>query len=163
MKVIEDEDLVDQQLISELRKEYGMTYNDFFMVLTDTDMKVKVSSFQLFELSSLERKRVGKIWKKLKNLGNYTTGFHVRHIRDWCRTWPLLEDKQKNSKQNFQNLGSYLHFLHLGDLRNCVFLLEWWGTGPSHSWWGFNVASGILKHTVWLLNRMTLHCIRTTL
>ncbi|NXN94181.1 CCD80 protein, partial [Rhinopomastus cyanomelas] len=41
MKVIEDEDLVDQQLISELRKEYGMTYNDFFMVLTDTDMKVK--------------------------------------------------------------------------------------------------------------------------
>lgn len=61
MKVIEDEDLVDQQLISELRKEYGMTYNDFFMVLTDTDMKVKVSSFQLFELSSLERKRVGKI------------------------------------------------------------------------------------------------------
>lgn len=42
MKVIEDEDLVDQQLISELRKEYGMTYNDFFMVLTDTDMKVKV-------------------------------------------------------------------------------------------------------------------------
>ncbi|KFQ87063.1 Coiled-coil domain-containing protein 80, partial [Phoenicopterus ruber ruber] len=41
MKVIEDEDLVDQRLISELRKEYGMTYNDFFMVLTDTDMKVK--------------------------------------------------------------------------------------------------------------------------
>ncbi|KFO09623.1 Coiled-coil domain-containing protein 80, partial [Balearica regulorum gibbericeps] len=41
MKVIEDEDLVDQQLINELRKEYGMTYNDFFMVLTDTDMKVK--------------------------------------------------------------------------------------------------------------------------
>uniref|UniRef100_A0A8C9FGV1 Coiled-coil domain-containing protein 80 n=1 Tax=Pavo cristatus TaxID=9049 RepID=A0A8C9FGV1_PAVCR len=41
MKVIEDEDLVDQQLIGELRKEYGMTYNDFFMVLTDTDMKVK--------------------------------------------------------------------------------------------------------------------------
>ncbi|NWJ10008.1 CCD80 protein, partial [Crypturellus undulatus] len=41
MKVIEDEDLVDQQLISELRKEYGMTYNDFFMVLTDIDMKVK--------------------------------------------------------------------------------------------------------------------------
>lgn len=64
MKVIEDEDLVDQQLISELRKEYGMTYNDFFMVLTDTDMKVKVSSFQIFELSSLERKHVGKIWKK---------------------------------------------------------------------------------------------------
>lgn len=42
MKVVEDEDLVDQQLINELRKEYGMTYNDFFMVLTDTDMKVKV-------------------------------------------------------------------------------------------------------------------------
>lgn len=48
MKVIEDEDLVDQQLISELRKEYGMTYNDFFMVLTDTDMKVKVRALTLF-------------------------------------------------------------------------------------------------------------------
>lgn len=163
MKVIEDEDLVDQQLISELRKEYGMTYNDFFMVLTDTDMKVKVRVSALWTQLSRKKMCWKNMKKKLKNLGNYTTGFHVRHIRDWCTTWSLLEDKQKNSKQNFQTLGSYLHFRHLGDLRNCVFLLEWWGTGPSHSWWGFNVASGILKHTVWLLNRMTLHCIRTIL
>lgn len=63
MKVIEDEDLVDQQLISELRKEYGMTYNDFFMVLTDTDMKVKVRVSTL-ELSSSERKCIGNIWNK---------------------------------------------------------------------------------------------------
>ncbi|XP_028582423.2 coiled-coil domain-containing protein 80 [Podarcis muralis] len=41
MKAIEDEDLVDQRLINELRREYGMTYNDFFMVLTDTDMRAK--------------------------------------------------------------------------------------------------------------------------
>lgn len=59
MKVIEDEDLVDQQLISELRKEYGMTYNDFFMVLTDTDMKVKV------RILTLGKKRQWKIWKKI--------------------------------------------------------------------------------------------------
>lgn len=42
MRVVDDEDLVDQQLISELRKEYGMTYDDFFMVLTDVDLRVKV-------------------------------------------------------------------------------------------------------------------------
>lgn len=42
MHVVDDEDLVDQHLISELRKEYGMTYNDFFMVLTDVDLRVKV-------------------------------------------------------------------------------------------------------------------------
>lgn len=42
MRVVDDEDLVDQHLIGELRKEYGMTYNDFFMVLTDVDLRVKV-------------------------------------------------------------------------------------------------------------------------
>ncbi|XP_051005939.1 coiled-coil domain-containing protein 80 [Acomys russatus] len=41
MRVVDDEDLVDQHLIGELRKEYGMTYNDFFMVLTDVDLRVK--------------------------------------------------------------------------------------------------------------------------
>ncbi|XP_004706455.1 coiled-coil domain-containing protein 80 [Echinops telfairi] len=41
MRVVDDEDLVDQHLISELRKEYGMTYNDFFMVLTDVDLRAK--------------------------------------------------------------------------------------------------------------------------
>lgn len=42
MQVVDDEDLVDQHLISELRREYGMTYDDFFMVLTDVDLRVKV-------------------------------------------------------------------------------------------------------------------------
>ena len=42
MRVVDDEDLVDQHLISELRKEYGMTYNDFFMVLTDVDYLYKM-------------------------------------------------------------------------------------------------------------------------
>ncbi|KAM3934949.1 coiled-coil domain-containing protein 80 [Leptodactylus fuscus] len=41
MKVIGDDDLLDHELITELRKDYGMTYNDFFMVLTDLDMRVK--------------------------------------------------------------------------------------------------------------------------
>ncbi|XP_069617771.1 coiled-coil domain-containing protein 80 [Ranitomeya imitator] len=41
MKVVGDDDLLDRELITELRKEYGMTYNDFFMVLTDLDMRVK--------------------------------------------------------------------------------------------------------------------------
>ncbi|KAM4794687.1 coiled-coil domain-containing protein 80 [Rhinophrynus dorsalis] len=41
MKVIGDDELLDHDLITELRKEYGMTYNDFFMVLTDFDMKIK--------------------------------------------------------------------------------------------------------------------------
>ncbi|XP_007901682.2 coiled-coil domain-containing protein 80 [Callorhinchus milii] len=41
MKVIGDNELLDQNLITELRKEYGMTNNDFFMVLADFDMKTK--------------------------------------------------------------------------------------------------------------------------
>ncbi|XP_043556803.1 coiled-coil domain-containing protein 80 [Chiloscyllium plagiosum] len=32
---------LDQGLITELRKEYGITENEFFMVLTDVDMRVK--------------------------------------------------------------------------------------------------------------------------
>ncbi|KAJ3592011.1 hypothetical protein NHX12_007141, partial [Muraenolepis orangiensis] len=37
------EDLVNQDLITELRKEFDMTHNDFYMVLTDTDMRAKRS------------------------------------------------------------------------------------------------------------------------
>ncbi|XP_078415848.1 coiled-coil domain-containing protein 80 [Cetorhinus maximus] len=40
VKDIRPSDL-DQDLITELRKEYGITENEFFMVLTDLDMKVK--------------------------------------------------------------------------------------------------------------------------
>lgn len=67
MKVIEDEDLVDQQLISELRKEYGMTYNDFFMVLTDTDMKVKVRFSTLWTQLSWKKMH----WKHMKKNGKF--------------------------------------------------------------------------------------------
>lgn len=42
MKGLRQEDLVNQELITELRKEFGMTYDEFYMVLTDTDMRVKV-------------------------------------------------------------------------------------------------------------------------
>ncbi|XP_052005085.1 coiled-coil domain-containing protein 80-like [Xyrauchen texanus] len=41
MKGLRQEDLENKNLITELRKEYGMTYSDFFMVLTDLDMKGK--------------------------------------------------------------------------------------------------------------------------
>uniref|UniRef100_A0A3Q1IZJ0 Coiled-coil domain-containing protein 80 n=1 Tax=Anabas testudineus TaxID=64144 RepID=A0A3Q1IZJ0_ANATE len=43
MKGLRQEDLVNQDLITELRKEYGMVYDDFYMVLSDTDMRVKQS------------------------------------------------------------------------------------------------------------------------
>ncbi|XP_043928305.1 coiled-coil domain-containing protein 80 [Protopterus annectens] len=41
MKVLSDDDLLNQDLITELRKEYGMSYDDFFMILTDLDLRVK--------------------------------------------------------------------------------------------------------------------------
>lgn len=37
--------MVNQDLITELRKEFSMTHDDFYMVLTDTDMRVKVGPF----------------------------------------------------------------------------------------------------------------------
>ncbi|KAM3862031.1 coiled-coil domain-containing protein 80 [Diretmus argenteus] len=43
MKGLRQEDLVNQDLIIELRKEFSMTYDEFYMVLTDTDMRVKQS------------------------------------------------------------------------------------------------------------------------
>lgn len=42
MKGLRQEDLVNQDLITELRKEFSMTHEDFYMVLTDTDIRVKV-------------------------------------------------------------------------------------------------------------------------
>lgn len=42
MKGIHQEDTVNQDLITELRKELRMVHDDFYMVLTDTDMKIKV-------------------------------------------------------------------------------------------------------------------------
>lgn len=44
MKGLRQEDMVNQELITELRREYSMTHDDFYMVLTDTDMRVKVGS-----------------------------------------------------------------------------------------------------------------------
>ncbi|TSL16041.1 Coiled-coil domain-containing protein 80 [Bagarius yarrelli] len=41
MKGLRHEDLVNQELITDLRKAFRMTYNDFYMVLTDIDMKWK--------------------------------------------------------------------------------------------------------------------------
>ncbi|XP_073701783.1 coiled-coil domain-containing protein 80 [Garra rufa] len=41
MKGLKQEDLENQDLITELREEYGMTHSDFYVVLTDLDMKAK--------------------------------------------------------------------------------------------------------------------------
>ncbi|XP_074513796.1 coiled-coil domain-containing protein 80 [Sebastes fasciatus] len=41
MKGLRQEDLVNQDLITELRKDFSMTHDDFYMVLTDADMRVK--------------------------------------------------------------------------------------------------------------------------
>lgn len=47
MKGLRQEDMVNQDLITELRKEFSMTHEDFYMVLTDTDMRVKVRTWSL--------------------------------------------------------------------------------------------------------------------
>lgn len=49
MKGLKQEDLENQDLITELRKEYGMIYSDFYMVLTDLDMKAKVKVMLHFQ------------------------------------------------------------------------------------------------------------------
>lgn len=43
MKGIDQEDTVNQDLITELRKEFTMVHDDFYMVLADTDTKIKQS------------------------------------------------------------------------------------------------------------------------
>uniref|UniRef100_A0A1A7YVD4 Coiled-coil domain-containing protein 80 n=2 Tax=Iconisemion striatum TaxID=60296 RepID=A0A1A7YVD4_9TELE len=43
MKGLRQEDLMNQDLITDLRKRFGMTYEEFYMVLIDTDMRVKQS------------------------------------------------------------------------------------------------------------------------
>ncbi|XP_042315336.1 coiled-coil domain-containing protein 80 [Sceloporus undulatus] len=95
MKVIEDEDLMDQNLISELRREYGMTYNDFFMVLTDTDMRAKqyyempiamksvfdlIDTFQSRIKDMEKQKREGIVCKddKKQSLENFLSRFRWR-------------------------------------------------------------------------------------
>nr|XP_037838761.1 coiled-coil domain-containing protein 80 [Chlorocebus sabaeus]XP_037838762.1 coiled-coil domain-containing protein 80 [Chlorocebus sabaeus] len=72
MRVVDDEDLVDQHLISELRKEYGMTYNDFFMVLTDVDLRVKqyyevpITMKSVFDLIDTFQSRIKDMEKQKK-------------------------------------------------------------------------------------------------
>ncbi|XP_062982985.1 coiled-coil domain-containing protein 80 [Elgaria multicarinata webbii] len=95
MKVIEDEDLVDQHLINELRKEYGMTYDDFFMVLTDSDMRAKqyyevpiamksvfdlIDTFQSRIKDMEKQKREGIVCKddKKQSLENFLSRFRWR-------------------------------------------------------------------------------------
>ncbi|XP_069060280.1 coiled-coil domain-containing protein 80 [Pleurodeles waltl] len=73
MKVIGDDDLLDQDLMNELRKEYGATYNDFFMVLTDADMKVKqyyevpIAMKSVFDLVDTFQSRIKEMEKQKKD------------------------------------------------------------------------------------------------
>lgn len=53
MTGLRQEDLVNQDLITKLRKEFYMTSNDFYMVLTDTDMRAKVGFVSLSLFFSL--------------------------------------------------------------------------------------------------------------
>lgn len=72
MRVVDDEDLVDQHLIGDLRKEYGMTYNDFFMVLTDVDLRVKqyyevpIAMKSVFDLIDTFQSRIKDMEKQKK-------------------------------------------------------------------------------------------------
>ncbi|KAK2496803.1 hypothetical protein MC885_005508 [Smutsia gigantea] len=72
MRVVDDEDLEDQHLISELRKEYGMTYNEFFMVLTDVDLRVKqyyevpIAMKSVFDLIDTFQSRIKDMEKQKK-------------------------------------------------------------------------------------------------
>ncbi|KAE8622972.1 hypothetical protein XENTR_v10005445 [Xenopus tropicalis] len=73
MKVIGEDDLLDVDLITELRKEYGMTYNDFFMVLTDLDMRVKqyyevpISMKSVFDLVDTFQSRIKEMEKQKRD------------------------------------------------------------------------------------------------
>ncbi|XP_040193988.1 coiled-coil domain-containing protein 80 [Rana temporaria] len=73
MKVIGDDDLLDHELNTELRKEYGMTYNDFFMVLTDLDMKVKqyyevpIAMKSVFDLVDTFQSRIKEMEKQKRD------------------------------------------------------------------------------------------------
>ncbi|XP_030058099.1 coiled-coil domain-containing protein 80 [Microcaecilia unicolor] len=96
MKVIGSEDLLDQDLINELRNEYGMTYNDFFMVLTDLDMKVKqyyevpIAMKSVFDLVDTFQSRIKEMEKqkregisckkedKTRSLENFLSRFRWR-------------------------------------------------------------------------------------
>ncbi|XP_076974504.1 coiled-coil domain-containing protein 80 [Tamandua tetradactyla] len=95
MRVVDDADLVDHHLISELRKEYGMTYNDFFMVLTDVDLRVKqyyevpiamksvfdlIDTFQSRIKDMEKQKREGIVCKedKKQSLENFLSRFRWR-------------------------------------------------------------------------------------
>uniref|UniRef100_A0A8C5LNF1 Coiled-coil domain-containing protein 80 n=1 Tax=Leptobrachium leishanense TaxID=445787 RepID=A0A8C5LNF1_9ANUR len=96
MKVIGDDDLLDHDLITELRKEYGMTYNDFFMVLTDLDMKVKqyyevpIAMKSVFDLVDTFQSRIKEMEKqkregitckkedKTRSLENFLSRFRWR-------------------------------------------------------------------------------------
>ncbi|XP_012665494.1 coiled-coil domain-containing protein 80 [Otolemur garnettii] len=92
IRVVDDEDLVDQHLISELRKEYGMTYNDFFMVLTDVDLRVKQAVLVAFCFFSRFRWRRRLLvisapndedWaysQQLSALSGQACNFGLRHI-----------------------------------------------------------------------------------
>ncbi|XP_072901606.1 coiled-coil domain-containing protein 80 [Hemitrygon akajei] len=63
---------LDQDIITELRKEYGLSENEFFMVLTDLDMKVKqnyevpIAMQSVFDLIDTFTTRITEMEKQKK-------------------------------------------------------------------------------------------------
>lgn len=62
MRSLPVSELINQELITAFRKELGMVYNDFYMVLTDFDMKVKVC----FLLSQFSQSRIERFTNHLQ-------------------------------------------------------------------------------------------------
>lgn len=64
---------LDQHLVTELRKEYGLSENEFFMVLTDLDMKVKqfyevpIAMQAIFDLIETFTTRIKEMEKQKKD------------------------------------------------------------------------------------------------
>ncbi|KAA8593123.1 hypothetical protein FQN60_018578 [Etheostoma spectabile] len=99
MKGLRQEDLVNQDLITELRKEFSMTHEDFYMILSDTDMRVKqayevpiamkavfnyIDTFSSRIREMEQQKRDGVVCKKEdkpRSLENFLSRFRWRRLR----------------------------------------------------------------------------------
>ncbi|XP_028810550.1 coiled-coil domain-containing protein 80 [Denticeps clupeoides] len=96
MRGLQDDDLVNHNLIMAFRKELGMTYDDFYMVLTDFDLKVKqqyevpiamkavfdyIDTFTSRIKEMEQQKKLGVMCKKedkLRTLENFLSRFRWR-------------------------------------------------------------------------------------
>ncbi|TNN03762.1 hypothetical protein fugu_000791 [Takifugu bimaculatus] len=143
MKGIHQEDTLNQDLITELRKEFRMVHDDFYMVLTDTDIKIKQSyevpiamkaifdyidtfSSRIREME--QQKRDGVLCKKEdkpRSLENFLSRFR------WRRRLLIISspsDEEWSYQQQLYSLNSQA--CNLG-LRH-IAILKLVGTEPLH-------------------------------